>query len=116
MCGGATIQRISRTQKCTTLSSSEAEHVAMGDSFKEALFLRSVWRFRLPDFGDLYIQVFEGNNCANQFGVNPVANSNSKNIDVRRHLLNEHTESGELKISHVHSNYQHVDFVMKPLA
>ena len=37
MCGGTAIQWISRTQKCTTLSSSEAEYVAMGDSFTEAL-------------------------------------------------------------------------------
>ena len=29
MCGGAAIQWISRTQKCTTLSSSEAKYVAM---------------------------------------------------------------------------------------
>ena len=34
MCGGAAIQWISRTQKCTTLSSSEAEYVAMAEGFK----------------------------------------------------------------------------------
>ena len=42
MCGGAAIQRMSRTQKYTALSSSEAEYVAMGEGLKEALFLRSV--------------------------------------------------------------------------
>ena len=38
MCGGAAIQWICRTQKCTTLSSSEAEYVATAEGFKKALF------------------------------------------------------------------------------
>ena len=45
MCGGAAIQWISRTQKTSTLSTNEAEYVAMAEGFNEALSLRSVWRF-----------------------------------------------------------------------
>ena len=116
MCGGAAIQWISRTQKCTTLSSSEAEYVAMAEGFKEALFLRSVWRFLLPNFGDPCIQVFEDNNGAIQMGVNPITNSNSKHIDVRHHFLRELVESGEFQISHVKSELQHADFLTKPLS
>ena len=32
----------SRTQKCVTLSTTEAEYVAMGDDVKEALFINGV--------------------------------------------------------------------------
>ena len=35
---------VSRTQKSFTLSTSEAEYVALGDAVKELLFLRQVWR------------------------------------------------------------------------
>ena len=58
MCGGTAIQQMStgRTQKCTTLSSSETDYVAMTEGFKEALFLRHVWRFLLSNFGDPCIQ------------------------------------------------------------
>ena len=42
ICGGTVIQWISRTQKCTTLSSSEDEYVAMAEGFQEVLFLRHV--------------------------------------------------------------------------
>ena len=42
MCEGTAIEWISKTQKCTTLSSSEAKYVAMAEGFKEALFLRHV--------------------------------------------------------------------------
>ena len=87
MCGGAAIQRTSRTQKCTTPSSSEAEYVAMAIGFKKAIFLRSVWCFLLPDFGAPRIQVFEDNNGAIRMGVDPVTNYNSKNIDVRHQSL-----------------------------
>lgn len=115
MCGGAAIQWISRTQKTSTLSTSEAEYVAMAEGFKEALFLRSVWRFLLPDFGDPCIQVFEDNKGAIQIAVNPVTNSNSKHIDVRHHFLRELVEKGEFEITHVRSEYEHADFLTKPL-
>ena len=42
MCGGASVCWFSRTQKCVTLSTSEAEHVALGHAVKELLFLRQV--------------------------------------------------------------------------
>ena len=48
--------------------------------------------------------------------VNPVANSNSKHIDVRHHFLREHVENGEFEILHVESKYQHAEFLTKPLA
>ena len=40
MCGGSCVCWSSRTQKCVTLSMSEAEHIALGDAVKELLFLR----------------------------------------------------------------------------
>ena len=99
-----------------TLSLSEAEYVAMAEGLKEALFLRHVWRFLLPDFGDPRIQVFEDSKGAIQTAVNPVTNSNSKHIDVRHHFRREHVENGEFEISHVESKYQHADLLTKPLA
>ena len=42
MCGGASVCWFSRTQKCVTLSTSEAEYVALGDAVKELLFLRQI--------------------------------------------------------------------------
>ena len=40
MCGGACVHWFSKTQKCVTLSTSEAEYVALGDAVKDLLFLR----------------------------------------------------------------------------
>ena len=48
MCEGASVCSFSRTQKRVTLSTSEAEYVALEDAVKQLLFLRQVWRFMLP--------------------------------------------------------------------
>ena len=87
MCGGACVSWFSRTQKCVTLSTTEAEYVALADVMKEVLFLRQVWRFMLPDVGMPCIPVFEDNEGAVQLAQNPITNSNSKHIDVRHHFL-----------------------------
>ena len=102
----------SRTQKCVTLSTSEAEYVAMADSIKEALFMRHVWRFLLPSAGLQCIKVFEDNEGARSLASNPVSNSNTKHIDVRHHFIREFIEKGEFSVS---SEYQHADFFTKPL-
>ena len=40
MCAGVCVSLLFRTQKSATLSSTEAEYVAMADGLKEANFLR----------------------------------------------------------------------------
>ena len=81
---GAAVSWFSSTQKCVTLSTSEAEYVAMADSIKEAIFMRHVWRFLLSllsSAGLQCIKVFEGNEGARSLASNPVSNSNTKHID-----------------------------------
>ena len=56
----------SRTQKCVTLPTSEAEYVALGDAVKQLLFSRQVWRFMLPGKGMPCFPVLEGNQGALQ--------------------------------------------------
>ena len=51
MCAGGCVCWFSRTQKCVTLSTSEAEYVALGDAVKELFLLRQVWRFMIPGKG-----------------------------------------------------------------
>ena len=116
MCGGACVCWFSRTQKCVTLSTSEAEYVALGDAVKELLFLRQVWRFMLPGKGMPCFPIFEDNQGAVQLSQNPVSNSNSKHIDVRHHFLRELVRQGDISVSHVPSEDQHADILTKALA
>ena len=116
MCAGACVCWFSRTQKCVTLSTSEAEYVALGDAVKELLFSGQVWRFMIPGKGMLRFPVFEDNQGALQLSKNPVSNSNSKHIDVRHHFLRELVRQGGIIVNHVPSEYQHADILTKRLA
>ncbi|CAB1097724.1 unnamed protein product [Ectocarpus sp. CCAP 1310/34] len=58
MCGGGCIPWFSRTQKCVTLSTTEAEYVSLADVMKDVLFLRQVWRCMLPEAGRKEISIF----------------------------------------------------------
>ena len=44
-CGGTLVPWFSRTQMCVTLSTTEAEYVAMANGVKEALYVRGVFVF-----------------------------------------------------------------------
>ena len=117
MCGGACVCCFLRTQKCVTLSTSEAKYLALGDAVQEFLFLRQVWRFMIPSKGMPCFPVFEGNQGALQLSKNPVSNSNEKHIDVPHHFLRELFRQGDIiSVNHVPSEYQHADILTKVLA
>ena len=116
MCAGACVCWVSRTQKCVTLSTSEAEYVALGDAVIELLFLKQVWRFMIPGKGMPCFPVFEDNQGALQLSKNPVSNSNSKHIVVRYHFLRELVRQGDIIVNQVPSEYKHADVLTKVLA
>ena len=104
--GACCVCWFSRTQKCVTLSTSEAEYVALGNAVQELLlFLRQVWRFMSSGKGMPCFPVFEDNQGAGQLSQNPVSNSNSKHIDVRHHFLRELVRQGDISVVHVPSEY-----------
>ena len=116
MCGVASVCWFSRTQKCATFSTSEAEYVALRDAVKELLFFRQVWRFMLPSKVMPCFPVFEDNQGAVQLAQNPITNSNSKHIDVRHHFLRELVRQRDIKIVQVPYEFQHADILAKALA
>ena len=118
MCGSAScVCWFSRTKKCVTLSTSEAEYVALVDAVKELLFLRQVWRFMLLGKGMPCFPISEDNQGAVQLSRNSVSTSNPKHIDVRHHFFRELVRQGDISVSHVPSEYQHTtDILTKALA
>ena len=105
----------SRTQKCVTLSTTEAEYVAMGDGVKEALFVRNLLSFVLPSEKQKVLRVLEDNQGAIALAKNPLGSSNSKHIDVRHHFIRDLVEKEEVCIKHVDSEDQHGDILTKAL-
>ena len=63
-CGGALVSWFSRTQKCVTLSTTEAEYIAIADGAKEALHVRGILAFLMPILRPMSIGVHEDNKGA----------------------------------------------------
>lgn len=115
MCAGGCVSYLSRTQRSVTLSSTEAEYVAMADGLKEAIFLRMVWSFIFPDDHVGSTTVKEDNQGAIHLANNPATTPNSKHIDLRYHFIRERVARGEFKIVHVPTTLQHADILTKAL-
>ena len=131
MCAGACVSFFSRTQKSVTLSSTDAEYVAMAEGFKKAIFLQYIWGFIFPDRDVGCTSIFEDNVGALHLTNNPATTPNSKHIDIRHHFLRErvhrhlpnskhidirqHSKHIEFRVVHARSDLQHADFLTKPL-
>ena len=115
MCAGGYVPFFPRTQKSVTLSSTEAEYVAMAEGLKETIFLHYIWNFIFPD-GDVgCTTVYEDNVGALHLASNPATTPNSKHIDIRHHFIRERVANGEFRVVHVRSDLQHANFLIKPL-
>ena len=76
----------SATQHCVTLSTSEAEYVAMGHGVKTALAIKAVLDFVQPHIGGRAIDTYEDNKGAKALAENPQDSHRSKHINVRFHF------------------------------
>ena len=71
MLGNAAVYATSRTQDCVTLSTTEAEYVALAEGAKQEMFVRSVMSFMLPNVYE--ITLMEDNEGAKAMAENPSA-------------------------------------------
>ena len=93
----------------------ESEYVAMAEGVKEGLFTRGVLSFIQPRLGGECIEVYEDNEGAKATAENPLSSGKSKHIDVRWHFLRDFVLSGDIRIVHVGSEWQHADVLTKAL-
>ena len=120
MCAGACVSfsSSSRAQKSVTLSSTEAEYVALAAGIKETIYiyiLRYIWSFIFPDRDVGCTLVKEDNVGAVHLAKNPATTPNSKHIDSCHHFIRERVANGEFKVVYVPSEEQHADFLTKSL-
>ena len=115
MLGGTSVIASSTTQHCVTLSTSEAEYVAMAHGAKTALFTRAVLDFLQPQLVGRIIDLFEDNQGAIAMAENPISGGRTKHIDVRYHFIRELVKHNVIAIKYTESRNQHADILTKAI-
>ena len=105
----------STTQHRVTLSTSEAEHVAMAHGANTVLATKAVLDFVQPHLSGRAIDMYEDNEGAEALTENPQGSHRSKYIDVRFHFLLGLVRLGQVTIHSLASAEQHADILTKPL-
>jgi len=98
---GAPVSWRSSLQSITTLSSTEAEYLALADAGKEAIYFCDI----INDLGiikvDAPLLLFEDNKGAIDLAHNPKFHSRTKHIDIRHHFIRDYVEHKVISIQKV---------------
>jgi hypothetical protein len=111
---GALISWKSKTQQCTTLSSTESEYVALSSCVNEMEHIYNV----LTSFDvevDLPMVVYVNNTGAISLSNNWSTGSRTKHIDLRYHYIRELVEQGIIEVKFVRSEDNTSDIFTKNL-
>ncbi|GJQ96151.1 hypothetical protein Tco_0007290 [Tanacetum coccineum] len=86
----------SKKQKCTAISSIEAEYIVLSGCCAQILWMRS----QLTDYGFQFnkIPLYYDNKSAIALCCNNVQHSRAKHIDVCYHFIKEQVENGIVKL------------------
>ena len=114
MLGDAAVCAISRTQRCVTLSTTEAEYEAMAEGVKEGLFVRPVLYFMQPGV-TFPIKPFEDNEKPIAVADNLLRFGKSKDIDMRWKFIRGVVKTKVVTVTHVKLGRQCADTITKAL-
>jgi hypothetical protein len=110
--GGALAWK-SKKQKIISLSSMEAEYIALTDAVKEGKWLK---KFEVEvDRKDTTLVILEDNQSAIKTANNKIINDRSKHIDVRYHFIREEIESESIKLVYCPTEIMVADIMTKSL-
>ncbi|GJT17162.1 retrovirus-related pol polyprotein from transposon TNT 1-94 [Tanacetum coccineum] len=103
----------SKKKKSTTISSTEAEYIALSGCCAQILWMRS----QLTDYGLGFnkIPLYCDNKSAIALCCINIQHSRSKNIYIRYHFIKEQVENGVVELYFVRTEYQLADIFTKAL-
>lgn len=113
MCGAAISWRSSK-QRTVALSSIEAEYMALSETAKEAIYLRTTMaELGLKAMTD--VSILCDNRGAINLAENPVMHSRTKHIDIRHHFVRQAIKEDKLRVKHVPTADMAADIFTKAL-
>jgi hypothetical protein len=112
--GSNLVSWISRLQKTVSLSSCEAEYVALSEGARELLWIHQV----LQDFGfesRLPVPVGIDNQAALALVFNPVLHQRTKHLDIKLHHVRDLQNQGFIATRYISTNENAADLLTKAL-
>lgn len=104
----------SRRQPCVSLSSMEAEYVALSEACQEALWLRQLLR-DLGEPPNSLTTVMEDNQGCLAFVHSERVSRRSKHIDTKERFIKELCDRGEIRLQYCPTDQMQADILTKPL-
>ena len=109
---GGAISWYSGKQKSVSVSTANAEYIALGEAAREGLFFKQLF----AEMGvEIDIEIFEDNQAAIAIAKNPVYYSKQKHIDVQYHFIRELVQSKQIKLTYCPTETMTADLFTKPL-
>jgi len=102
-----------KKQPCVTLSSTEAEYVAITQAAKECVFLKGLLK-ELVEY-DKPIVVYNDNQSAQKLVYNPIFHNRTKHIDTKFHYIREKVKSKEIILKYLSTDKMLADALTKAL-
>lgn len=106
----------SRKQKSTSLSSMEAEIIALSEGAKEVIHLRKFVRGLVPGYPSSPTELGTDNKAARDLSYNPEHHNRSKHVERRHFFIRDMVEAQEITVPLVGTADNDADFFTKPLA
>jgi len=109
---GSTISWACRKQSCVTLSSAEAEYIALSDACQEMLWLKKL----LQDFQEniqLPVKMYEDNQSCIKLASNQKFSKRSKHIDTKYHFIKDLSKDNKILLEYCPSENMLADMLTK---
>ena len=105
----------SNKQKCTALSSCEAEIIALSEAAKDMIYFRKFLKGLDPSFVQGPSELSTDNQAARDLSYNPENHNKTKHVERRHFYIRDMVEALELRVPLVGTKDNHADFLTKPL-
>lgn len=111
---GAAISWMTKVQPTVALSSTESEYYALGESVKEALWIRHLLT-ELSFATNNPTVIHQDNKSTIAIAYNPIHHQRIKHIDIRAHFLRQHLSDKKIELTYCPTEDMIADVLTKPL-
>jgi hypothetical protein len=111
---GGTVSWACRKQSCVSLSSTEAEYIAMAETCQETIWVRRLLKDFQQEQSDAIVINVDNQSCIKMIESQKFSNR-TKHVDTKYHFVKDLKEKGLLKLVYCSTERNVADLLTKPL-